>query len=340
MAGSNRHKRIIFGTMTLGPEGKSGARTYTVDGAKEILTTFASHGYDEIDTARVYCEGETERYLKEVGWKTEFGFTLATKVYPMKGDEHDPANLRALLETSISTLGDTPDIFYLHAPCWGKDFEPTLAEIDKLHREGKFKTFALSNFTAWQVAEVSILCREKGWVRPTLYQGMYNAITRAIEPELVVACRKYSLDIVVYNPIAGGLLTNRVFTIDTIPDDGRFGSGRQGDMYRQRYFREGTFSALEMVRRASDESGIPVVDIALRWLLHHSALNIRGVKPSGNDGIILGASSNDQLQANLKALEGGPLPQNILDTLDKAWLAVKATSPNYWHGQASATYIV
>lgn len=327
-------KRIILGTMTMGPEGSSGARTYTVDETRAILEAFKSHGYDELDCARVYCEGKTEGYLRDAGYKS-LGFKLATKVYPMKGDEHDPPRLRELVEQSLTELGDVPDLFYLHAPNWHKDFEPTLACVDALYKEGKFKRFGISNFTAFQVAEVSVLCRERGWVRPTVWQGMYNAITRRIDPELITACRKYGLEVVVYNPIAGGLLSNRTFSPDALPESGRFADHRQGAMYRKRYFRDAYFNAVKVVQQASTELDIPVVDMAFRWLVHHSKIDV-----TKGDGIILGCSSKQQLEGNLKALEGGPLPDKAIEALDEAWRIVSPDSPDYWHGEISAQYKV
>ena len=69
------------------------------------------------------------------------------------------------------------DIFYLHAADRSVPFEVTLEECTKLHKEGKFVQLGLSNFTAFEVAEIVIMCKERGWVRPTIYQGMYNAIS-------------------------------------------------------------------------------------------------------------------------------------------------------------------
>lgn len=69
------------------------------------------------------------------------------------------------------------DIFYLHAPDRSVPFEDTLEECNKMHKEGKFVNLGLSNFTAFEVAEIVIMCKERGWVRPTIYQGVYNAIS-------------------------------------------------------------------------------------------------------------------------------------------------------------------
>lgn len=207
-------------------------------------------------------------------------------------------------------------------------FAETLEAIDKLHKAGKFVTFAISNFTAFEVAEIVMTCRQNGWVRPTLYQGMYNCITRGIEPELIPACRRYGLDIVVYNPIAGGLLSGKIKSVDQVPEDGRFSDQAiSGKQYRNRYYRESTFNAIQTIEKAATAAGLSMVETALRWVVHHSALNIKG----GNDGILIGASSLGQLESNLTDLEKGPLPESVLTALDEAWLIAKADAAPYWH---------
>ena len=117
----------------------------------------------------------------QAGWK-ERGLTLATKHYPSEPGQHAPEKIRAALETSLKELRtDCVDIYYLHAADRSIPFEETLAEVDKLHKEGKFVQLGLSNYTAFEVAEIVMLCRQHGWVRPSIYQAMYNAITRGIE---------------------------------------------------------------------------------------------------------------------------------------------------------------
>jgi aflatoxin B1 aldehyde reductase len=87
----------------------------------------------------------------------------------------------------LNELGtDCVDIFYLHAADRNTPFAVTLEEVDKLHKEGKFKELGLSNFTAYEVAEVVTLCEAKGWVKPTIYQGMYNAISECQHNDLPV----------------------------------------------------------------------------------------------------------------------------------------------------------
>lgn len=180
-------------------------------------------------------------------------------------------------------------------------------------------------------------CKYNNWVRPTVYQGMYNCLTRSIEAELFVACRRYGLDIVVYNPIAGGLLSGKIKSMDIKPETGRFSDQSGiGNAYRQRYFRESTFKALNVIEQAVEKNGLTMLETALRWMLHHSKLKIK----DGNDGIILGMSNVKQLEENLELLEKGALPDEVVEALDQAWLYSKADTANYWHGELEYTYDV
>ena len=169
--------RIILGLMTFGPAGSADAKITSLSDFNNCLDYLQSQGYNEVDTARSYIGGEQESWTAKARWK-ERGLTLATKCYPTGGVSHRPEVLRQQLDLSLKELGtDCVDIFYLHAADRTTPFEETLKECDKLHKEGKFVQLGLSNFTSFEVAEVVILCRERGWVRPTIYQGMYNAIS-------------------------------------------------------------------------------------------------------------------------------------------------------------------
>jgi aflatoxin B1 aldehyde reductase len=196
-----------------------------------------------------------------------------------------------------------------------------------LHR-GKFFRLGLSNFTAFEVAEVVMHCKYNNWVRPSIYQGMYNAITRSLEAELIPACKRYGLEVVVYNPLAGGIFSGKYKSKD-IPKEGRYSDavGKMGEMYRKRYFKDSTFEALQIIEPVVQKNGLTMVETALRWCIHHSALNMK----DGNDGIIMGASSLEQLDQNLQDCEKGPLPEEVLKALDEAWLVCKKDTPNYWH---------
>ena len=99
-------------------------------------------------------------------------------------------------------------------------------------------------------------------------------------------------------------------------------------MYRERYFKKGTFDALKIVEDVAKKHNLTLLEIALRWTVHHSELKTR-VK-GGNDGVIIGVSSFGQLESNLADLEKGPLPDEVVQALDEAWLVAKATAPTYF----------
>lgn len=158
---------------------------------------------------------------------------------------------------------------------------------------------------------------------------MYNAIQRNIEPELIPVCKRFGIDVVVYNPIAGGLFSGKIKSKDGIPTEGRFSdTAASGSMYRKRYFQDATFDALRLIEPVVEKHGLTMIETALRWVVHHSKLDIK----SGKDGILIGVSSLQQLEGNLENLEKGPLPEEVVKTLDEAWLVTKPTAVNYWHG--------
>ncbi|OGM48067.1 aflatoxin B1-aldehyde reductase GliO-like protein [Aspergillus bombycis] len=333
---STSHPRVILGLMTFGPDVNKGARITSLDEFGQCLDYLKSQGYNEVDTARMYLGEKQEEFTAAVGWK-ERGLSLATKVYPTQPGVHKPASLRRKFHESLSALQtDQVDIFYLHAADRSVPFAETLEAANELYREGKFKRLGLSNYTAFEVAEIVILCTERGWVRPTIYQAMYNAITRNIETELIPCCRRYGLEIVVYNPLAGGILSGKYQAGAAVPEDGRFSDkNTTGALYRQRYLNDSVLNALDIIKPMAEKHSLTLSDVAFRWLCHHSQLRLDG---DGKDGILIGVSSFGQLQQNLKALQQGPLPDELVDALDEAWMCVKPVSANYWHLDLQYTY--
>jgi aflatoxin B1 aldehyde reductase len=323
-------------TPNLSPDPSAGARITSLDTYNSILDKFQAAGHYEIDTARVYIGGQQEAFTRSANWK-ERGLSCATKWYPRAPQDHSGEKIEEMLNKSLEDLGtDCVDIFYLHAADRTMPFQEPLKKLDELHKKGKFVQLGLSNFAAYEVAEVVMLCKMNNWVRPTIWQGMYNAITRSIEGELIPACRRYRIDVVVYNPVAGGIFSGQ-YKSTAVPESGRFSSvnARQGEMYRKRYFKDATFAALEIIEPVVEKHGLTLLETAFRWLTHHSKLNI---KDGGRDGVIIGVSSEQQLEQNLKDLEKGPLPEEVLKALDEAWLVAKPTTANYWHGELEYGY--
>lgn len=326
--------RIILGLMTFGSDREAGARITSLDEFNKCLDYFQSKGYNEVDTARSYISGKQEAFTAEAKWKDR-GLMLATKHFPRPAGQHSKENIRAALETSLKELGtNCVDIYYLHAADRSVPFAETLSEIDKMHKECKFVQLGLSNFTAFEVAEVVMTCKANNWVRPTVYQGMYNAITRSLETEVVPACRRYGIDLVVYNPLAGGLFSGKYKGTDA-PQEGRFSDAAgTGNQYRTRYFKDATFDALRLIEPIVAKHNLTLIETALRWCVHHSKLKVT----DGNDGIIIGVSSLQQLEGNLRDLEKGPLPEEVVKTLDEAWMVCKATAPDYWQTDLKYEY--
>ncbi|CAF1112402.1 unnamed protein product [Adineta ricciae] len=324
-----KRARIVLGCATLGPVGTNLARVTTVEEIRAMFKTFQSYGYTELDTARLYNDGKQEAFTRETGVLGEGGFTIATKVYPIEAGMHKPAKLRELFETSLRELGqESVEIFYLHAPDRSVPFEETLEEVNKFHQEGKFKIFGLSNYAAWEVAKIAQICICNQWVRPTIYQAMYNVLTRALEEELVPCCRHFRINILAYNPLAGGILSGRYKSTLTVPEEGRFADVKgntAAKMYRDRYFHDAYLSALDHITPILVKYDLTLIETAFRWLLHHSKLNV-----FDGDGIVIGASSIQQLESNLKDLQKEPLPDEVVQVLDEAWETTRSVAKTYW----------
>jgi len=102
-----------------------------------------------------------------------------------------------------------------------------------MHSEGKFKTFGLSNFQSWEVAHIYHTMEKNSWVTPSVYQGMYNAITREVERELLPCLQKLGMRFLAYNPLAAGVLTGKHHG-KTPELSGRF---KDNKMYMDRYWK-------------------------------------------------------------------------------------------------------
>jgi aflatoxin B1 aldehyde reductase len=140
---------------------------------------------------------------------------------------------------------------------------------------------------------------------------------------------------VIYNPLAGGFFSGKYKTADAVPAEGRFGTNAStmGQMYRDRYFKPEIFKCLELIEPVARKHGLTLLEVALRWVRHHSMLEMEddgGVRRRERDGVIIGVSSLGQLEGNLRDLEKGPLPEEVVEALDKAWMVSKASTPTYW----------
>jgi len=318
---------IVMGAMTFGAPGKEGARVHDLKDVEAILDAFLSHGHREIDSARTYCAGTSEEYLGQINWK-EKGLLIETKLAPRSDITHAPEDLRKHLMASLKALNaESLEMWYLHAPDHSVPYDVTLKAVNDLHKEGYFKRFGISNFASWEVAEIVGICKANGYIQPTAYQGIYNAIHRTVEPELFPCLRKFGISFYEFNPLAGGFFTGRYNSPEDKPEAGsRFDPERnQGQNYRRRYWNEPYFKALDAIRPVVEKHNLTMAEVALRWISHHSLMS-----REHGDSVLIGASSLDHIEQNLKDLEKGPLPDEVLQALDEAWATVKPFSTKYF----------
>jgi aryl-alcohol dehydrogenase-like predicted oxidoreductase len=221
------------------------------------------------------------------------------------------------VDGSLRRLGlDHIDVYYMHRPDRGTPIEESLAALDEVVRAGKVRYLAQANFAAWQVTEMHFLTGANSWAPVRLGQQMYNLLGRRVEAEYAAGAEHFGWSTLAYNPLAGGLLTGKHGRPGDEPAAGtRFTKG----MYRDRYWNRVQFAAVERLRGVAEQAGLSLVELALRWVLGRPLVS----------GVLLGASSHEQLVANLQAVDGPPLDQDTLDACDKVWENVGGVAPAY-----------
>jgi aflatoxin B1 aldehyde reductase len=313
--------------MTLGYRGY-GSRVHdtATAAAAAMLTMYSDAGYRALDTAHDYGGGSGEQMLGDLGAAQRF--TIATRYAP-QGANHaqERDKLKAAFRLSLTRLRtDRVSILYLTTRDHGVPLESTLRGIQDLHDEGLFDEFGLSNFSVADIEDVLAITTREGWIPPTVYQGLYNALSRVVETELFPTLAGQGMRFQAYNPLAGGAFAPNFGTEDSVALGSRFDlAGPQGRMYRDRYWSDTYISTLQSLHAVCTQFGVDAISAALRWLVHHSKLD------SGrDDAIIIGASSIAHLQHNLSAVKQGPLPQPVLDAINSASETVRPQWPSYF----------
>jgi len=256
-------------------------------------------------------------------------FKIASKAnaFGHSGKSLSKEKVRYQLEKSLSNLKiEQLDLFYLHGPDRKVDIVETLQACNDLYQEKKFKEFGLSNFSAWEVVDIWHLCDKNGWVKPTVYQGMYNAFTRDVEKELFPALRKFGIRFYAYNPLAGGLLTGKYLTLSSsdVPTEGRFALRKH---YLNRFWKQSFFDSTEKLAEECKKEGIEITESAFRWLMFHSKLD-----GECGDKIIIGASSLSHFSDNISIISNAtPLPQSVVECFEHGWELASSDCPSYFH---------
>ncbi len=306
--------RVCFGTMTFG--GQAGEAE-----SLRMVEACLRAGVNFFDTANVYNQGRSEEILGRALKGRRDRVVLASKVRGKMGEGPEDSGLsrgamrRALEQTLRRLQTDYLDIYYLHQPDYGVPIEETLETMEELVSEGKVRYPASSNYAAWQVTQMLWIAEKRGYRPPVIAQPMYNMLARGIEQEFLPMARQFGLSTVVYNPLAGGLLTGKHKRGKPLAGT-RFENNK---VYQDRYWHEACFDAVEEVAAIAREAGRSTISLALNWLLHHSSI----------DCAVLGASRLEQLEENLKACEDGRLSKDVVELCDRVWEKLRGAAPKY-----------
>jgi aflatoxin B1 aldehyde reductase len=328
--------RVYLGTMTFGwSQASSKVDASVATGmVRKFAAAFPQGSPIHIDTARIYASGDTEPIVAAALSGTAGpDFKVGSKAHPSQQGGLSDVGLRGQLDASCAALQATSlDEFYLHQPDTEHALLESLKTCDALVKEGKVRSVGLSNYHASEVARAMALCDEHSLVKPSVYQGIYNPLNRAVEEELLPVLRKHGCAFIAYNPLAAGLLTG------AHSPGGEVKAGRFKDNpnYLPRFYTDANFTALGVMKAACDGAAIGLVEATYRWLLCHSAL-----RADSRDGLLSGASSLEQLDSNLAAVDAartaGPLPTAVHAAFEGAWAARKLREEAfpYWRSYSA-----
>jgi aryl-alcohol dehydrogenase (NADP+) len=297
-----RVSRLCMGTMTFGSQADEA-------GAFAMLDAAADGGVNFIDTANVYplgvddpLKGETERIVGRWLKDKRERFILATKGAGQMGPLAWQAgtsrkHLLEAIDASLKRLGtDYVDLYQLHRDDPQTPLDETLEALDTIVRSGRARYVGVSNWSAWRIARALGRSEALHLAPVATVQPRYNLLFRQIERDLLPLCREDGLATLCYNPLAGGLLTGK-HRFDAPQEASRFTTGKAAAMYRERYWHEQEFSAVQAILALAQEAGIPPVRLAIAWVLQQPGVTCA----------IIGASRTAQLEDSLAA------PQTKLD---------------------------
>jgi aryl-alcohol dehydrogenase-like predicted oxidoreductase len=276
--------------------------------ACEILDRAADRGVRFLDTADAYpippdpeTAGMTEavigRWLALHGRRDEF--VLATKcrirVGPGANDQGlSRRHIIAACNASLRRLQtDYIDLYQAHMFDAETPLDETLRAFDDLVHAGKVRYIGCSNYAAWQLALALGVSERAGLARYDCIQPRYNILYREIESELLPLCRDQGVGVIVYNPLAGGLLTGK-HVRDQPPRPGtRFTLGVSGELYRERYWHATQFDAVAVLHDHCRSRNLNLATVSAAWVL---------AQP-GVTSAIVGASRPEQLTDTLVATD-------------------------------------
>jgi aryl-alcohol dehydrogenase-like predicted oxidoreductase len=292
---------LCLGTMTFGeanPNSNWGAIA-DVDqaAADKIVERSLAAGVNFIDTADVYSTGTSEKLLgqalKNVGVPRK-DVIIATKVYGVMGEKPNDrgasrGHIMDSVEASLERLQtDHIDLYQIHATDSVTPIEETLRAFDDLVSRGLVRYVGVSNWQAWRIAKALGISERRGFARFETVQAYYSIAGRDLEREIVPLMAEEKLGLMVWSPLAGGLLS------------GKFGPGAPGNGEGRRASfdfppvdKDRAWACVAAMREVADKHGTSVATVALAWIL---------AKPFVTS-IIIGAKRLDQLDQNLDAVK-------------------------------------
>jgi aryl-alcohol dehydrogenase-like predicted oxidoreductase len=293
--------RLGLGTMTWGQDTDT-------DEATAELTAFVDAGGTLVDTADVYCEGDSERLLghllREVIHRDDLVIATKSAITPDGRYDASRRHLLSSLDASLDRLGvDHVDLWQLHTYDPATPLEETLTAVDEAVRSGRARYAGVSNYAAWQLATATTWQRSWPGRTPIVSAQLeYSLLSRDIEREVVPAALDAGVGLLPWSPLGRGVLTGKYRT--GIPADSRGATPHLAEFVRP-YLGEQSRRIVESVTTAAEGLGVSPLAVALSWVRDQPGV----VAP------IVGARTSGQLLAILQA-EDLILPQEIRDALD------------------------
>ena len=290
--------RICLGCWTFGGDRFWGPQ----EDSESIRTVHAAldAGINFFDTAEVYSEGRSEEILGKALSGLRDKVIIGTKVSPQHLSRKE---LIKSCEQSLRRLKtDYIDVYHIHFANPHIPVDETLSCMEDLKKQGKIRVIGVSNFGRRDLQEVL------KYGRVEVNQLPYNLLWRAIEYEIIPVCIENNISITCYSPLAQGLLTGKFHSPDEVPD-GRartrhFSGERPLARHGEKGAEDETFSTIEEIRKISEQTNIPMIYLALGWLLSKKEVSC----------VIVGARNPDQLHQNIKAIDV-KLSPDIVDRL-------------------------
>ncbi|KAA5604845.1 aldo/keto reductase [Roseospira marina] len=305
---------LCLGTMTFGgDDGMWGQIGHVPQAdADALVRTALDAGINFIDTANVYSKGLSEKItgqaLKNLGVPRD-EVVVATKVYGRFSDHPNGAGASRghILDQCRASLErlqlDHIDLYQIHGFDPVTPIEETLEALNDLVRLGYVRYIGVSNWAAWHIAKGLGICERRGFAKIRSLQAYYTIAGRDLEREIVPMLRSEQLGLMVWSPLAGGLLSGKY---------SRDGAGGEEGARRAIFDfppvnKDRAFDIIDVMRPIAETHGVSVAQVALSWLLHQSAVS----------SVIVGAKRVDQLTDNIAASDLD-LSEAELATLDEA----------------------